>query len=100
MSEIDVVVLDYMDDRMATALARLLPQVSSRAAPLTAERARQVVGNPPTNVAVASRGDEVLAMARLVTCTTLTGQFGLVEEVAVNESAAVTILVFVSWSTW
>ena len=87
MSEIEVVVLDNMDDGMAAALARLLPQVSSRAAPLTVERAREVVGNSSTYVAVACRGDEVLAMGLLVTCTTLAGQFGLVEEVAVEESA-------------
>ena len=85
VSDIDVHVLDIVTDATNAALARLLPQVSSRAAPLTSARTEAVIANPSTRVIVASIGGDVVGMALLLICTTLTGQFGLVEEVAVDE---------------
>lgn len=83
VSDIDVHVLDIVTDATNAALARLLPQVSSRAAPLTSARTEAVIANPSTRVIVASIRGDVVGMALLLIC--LTGQFGLVEEVAVDE---------------
>jgi ribosomal protein S18 acetylase RimI-like enzyme len=79
-------VLESVDEHIVAALARLLPQVSGRAAPLTTNRTQLVLANPSTHVVVATVDDDVVGMALLLTCTTLTGQFGLVEEVVVDES--------------
>jgi ribosomal protein S18 acetylase RimI-like enzyme len=74
-------------DAAAPALARLLPQVSSRAAPLTADRVRHVLQTPSTEVLVARREGQIVGMALLLTLTTLAGAAGYVEEVVVDESA-------------
>jgi ribosomal protein S18 acetylase RimI-like enzyme len=86
VSDVRIEVVDSADPDTVAALARLLPQVSSRAAPLTSERVDAVLANASTHVIVARRGGVVVGMALLLTCTTLTGQFGFVEEVAVDES--------------
>jgi ribosomal protein S18 acetylase RimI-like enzyme len=71
----------------AAALARLLPQVSSRAAPLTAARVARVLATPATSVLVARLDGKIVGMALLATLTTLAGDTGYVEEVAVDEAA-------------
>jgi ribosomal protein S18 acetylase RimI-like enzyme len=71
----------------AASLARLLPQVSSRAAPLTADRVRQVLQTPSTTVFVARLDGRIVGMALLLTLTTLAGDTGYVEEVVVDEAA-------------
>ena len=68
------------------ALARLLPQVSSSAPPLTAARLEAVLANPSTQVIVVRSGDRIIGMALLLICTTLSGEFGYVEEVAVDDA--------------
>jgi ribosomal protein S18 acetylase RimI-like enzyme len=75
------------DDDAVTALLRLLPQVSSRAGQVRAERVRQVLAEPGTTVVVARIDDRVVGSATLVRLVTLVGQFGYVEEVVVDESA-------------
>jgi ribosomal protein S18 acetylase RimI-like enzyme len=79
--------LASVDDETAAALARLLPQVSNRAAPLTQSRLKAVLASPSTRIIVGTLDDRVVGMALLCLCTTLTGRFGLIEEVAVDESA-------------
>ena len=79
--------LDTVDDETASALAALLPQVSSRGAGLTRSRIDSVVSSASTQVIVADLDGRVAGMALLCICTTLAGQFGLVEEVAVDEAA-------------
>lgn len=80
-------VLETADEEIAAALAVLLPQVSSRAAPLTLERVGTVLSSPATSIVVASLDGRVVGMALLCVCETLAGRFGLVEEVAVDEAA-------------
>jgi ribosomal protein S18 acetylase RimI-like enzyme len=80
-------VLDTADDPVVRDLAKLLPQVSTRAAPLTLDRLIEVLACPGTNVLVARMNDQIVGMALLLVLTTLTGQFGYVEEVAVDEAA-------------
>jgi ribosomal protein S18 acetylase RimI-like enzyme len=71
----------------AEALGQLLAQVSSRAAPLTAERVREVLRTPSTSVLVARLDGKIVGMALLLTLTTLSGDTGYVEEVAVDQAA-------------
>jgi ribosomal protein S18 acetylase RimI-like enzyme len=80
-------VLESLDAGTTAALTRLLPQVSSTAAPLKAERIGKALASPSTHIAVAILDGEVVGMALLCVCTTLKGHFGLVEEVAVDNSA-------------
>ncbi|HEX4820784.1 MAG TPA: GNAT family N-acetyltransferase [Acidimicrobiales bacterium] len=87
MSKVESFVLEALDDETAAALTRLLPQVSSRANPLTPSRIEAVLATPSTRIVVATLDRAVVGMALLCICTTLTGQFGLVEEVAVDASA-------------
>lgn len=86
MSAVHVYRLGEAGDTEVAALAHLLPQVSSRAGPLTSERVAFVVTNPSTHIVVASLNGTIVGMALLLVCTTLAGQFGFVEEVAVDAS--------------
>lgn len=70
----------------AEALGRLLAQVSSRAAPLTAERVRDVMRAPSTSILVARLDGEIVGMALLLTLTTLASDIGYVEEVVVDQA--------------
>ena len=79
--------VDRVDEKTATALARLLPQVSSRGSPLSRGRIESVVSSASTRIIVADLDGHIVGMALLCVCTTLAGEFGVVEEVAVDESA-------------
>jgi ribosomal protein S18 acetylase RimI-like enzyme len=85
MSELEVDVLSTCDEAVVAALRRLLPQVSSGAPSLAAARVQEVVLSPSTHVVVARLGSEIVAMALLLVCTTFAGDFGMVEELAVDE---------------
>jgi ribosomal protein S18 acetylase RimI-like enzyme len=87
MSAAEISVLSGDGGQEAGALGRLLAQVSSRAAPLTAERVRDVLRTPSTSVLVARVDGEIVGMALLLTLTTLSGDTGYVEEVAVDRAA-------------
>ena len=86
MPRVSSQVLETADGETAAALAVLLPQVSSRAAPLTLDRVKAVLSSP-TRVVVALLDDHIVGMSLLCVCETLAGRFGLVEEVAVDEAA-------------
>lgn len=79
--------VDSVDDKTVTALAKLLPQVSSRRAPLSRSRIESVLSSASTRIIVAGLDGRIVGMALLCVCTTLAGEFGLVEEVAVDEFA-------------
>jgi ribosomal protein S18 acetylase RimI-like enzyme len=87
MSAAEISVLSGDGAADAEALARLLAQVSSLAAPLTAERVREVLRAPSTSVLVARLDGEIVGMALLLTLTTLSGDTGYVEEVVVDRAA-------------
>jgi N-acetylglutamate synthase-like GNAT family acetyltransferase len=87
VSDIRVEVLESADSDAVAGLGRLLPQVSSRATPVTANRLSAILANPSTRVVIVKLDGAIGGMALLLTCTTLTGQFGLVEEVAVDEAS-------------
>jgi ribosomal protein S18 acetylase RimI-like enzyme len=79
--------LEEVTSRVIDALNTLLPQVSTRARPVTAERLDELLRNPSTQILVARLDDEIVGMALLLTLTTLTGRSGYIEEVAVDERA-------------
>lgn len=87
MANISTSILESLDEGTTAALTRLLPQVSSTAAPLSPERIEEVRTSPSTHIVVASLDGEVVGMALLCVCTTLKGQFGFIEEVAVDDGA-------------
>jgi ribosomal protein S18 acetylase RimI-like enzyme len=87
MTALTVERVTSVDVELAADLSRLLPQVSARAAPLTQDRVQLVLETPSTSLFVARDGSATVGMALLVVCTTLAGQFGHLEEVAVDESA-------------
>jgi ribosomal protein S18 acetylase RimI-like enzyme len=87
MSTATITVLSGDGTQEAEALSRLLAQVSSRAAPLTPERVREVLRTPSTSVLVAKIDGKIVGMALLLTLTTLAGDTGYVEEVVVDKAA-------------
>lgn len=87
MPTVSASILDALDPQTIDALARLLPQVSTTAPPLTAERIETLLAERSTHIAVARLDDVIVGMALLCVCSTLKGRFGLVEEVAVDEVA-------------
>src|SRR4051794_17432394 len=84
--EVRVEVLTGVDNRHAEAISRLVAQVSSQAQTVPLERLRRVALDPNSCVVVARVDDEVFGAATLLTMVTLVGQFGYVEEVAVDAS--------------
>jgi len=85
--EISILTDDNADASAIAAIAGLLRQVSGSAAPLTEERARQVLGTPTTSVLVAREDKQIVGMALLLTLTTFAGGSGYVEEVVVDRAA-------------
>ena len=85
MSQVQVSVLSESNDAVVADLARLLPQVSSGAPPLASSRVTDVLASPSTHVVVARLDGRIVGMALLLVCTTFAGDFGLVEEVAVDQ---------------
>jgi N-acetylglutamate synthase-like GNAT family acetyltransferase len=85
VSEVHVEVLADWDPATVADLARLLPQVSSSAPVLTSERVGEVVRAPSTHIVVVRLDGAIVAMALLLVCTTFAGDFGMVEEVAVDD---------------
>ena len=61
--------LAFIDNKTAAALARLLPHLSSRAAPLTPSRLEAVLATPTTRIIVGTVDGEVVGMALLYFCT-------------------------------
>jgi ribosomal protein S18 acetylase RimI-like enzyme len=86
MSAPEITVLGEDATEDAEALGRLLAQVSSRAAPLTAERVRDVLRTQSTSILVARLDGQIVGMALLLTLTMLAGDIGYVEEVVVDQA--------------
>ncbi len=61
------------------ALNVLLPQVSSKAEPITSEGLRALLENPSTEVLVARIDGRIVGMALLLTLATFAGRSGYVE---------------------
>ena len=84
--EVQVDVLAEVDERDAIAISKLVPQVSSQVGSVPAERITRIATDPRSCIVVARTAGEIVGIATLLTLVTLVGQFGYVEEVAVNTS--------------
>jgi ribosomal protein S18 acetylase RimI-like enzyme len=74
-----------LDDALCAALAQLLPQLSSSAAPLTREVLEKIVASPATALFVArDESDRVVGMLTLATFLTPTGVRAWIEDVVVE----------------
>jgi ribosomal protein S18 acetylase RimI-like enzyme len=87
MTQVEVSVLADANADTVEVLGRLLAQVSSRGALLTAERVREVSRSPSTSILVARLDGKIVGMALLLTLTTLARTTGYVEEVVVDQAA-------------
>jgi ribosomal protein S18 acetylase RimI-like enzyme len=87
MSQVEISLLSEPDIETVQVLGQLLGQVSTSAAPLTAERVRDVLGTPSTSVLTARLNGKIVGMAVLVTMRTLARDTGYVEEVVVDQDA-------------
>jgi ribosomal protein S18 acetylase RimI-like enzyme len=87
MSQVEVTLLAEADIETVRVLGQLLGQVSTSAAPLTAERVRDVLRTPSTSILIARLDGKIVGMALLVTMRTLARDTGYVEEVVVDQEA-------------
>lgn len=79
--------LDRPTDEVVEALARLVPQLSSSAAPVTAEVVATVLACPANTVLVARSGGRVVGALTLVVFPLLTGVRAWIEDVVVEQDA-------------
>jgi ribosomal protein S18 acetylase RimI-like enzyme len=84
---VSVSVVQAVDDELVDAWARLLPQLSGSAAPVTGAVLREVVESPATDLLVARCDGEVVGFLTLVVFRIPTGRRAWIEDVVVDESA-------------
>jgi|SRR5579875_1158144 ribosomal protein S18 acetylase RimI-like enzyme len=84
---IEVETADRVTAELSEAFARLLPQLSSSARPLTEETMREVVDCPANTVLVARVDGRIAGTLTLVTFPLPTGVRSWIEDVVVDESA-------------
>jgi ribosomal protein S18 acetylase RimI-like enzyme len=77
--------LGQVDGRIVEAVGRLLPQLSTSASPLTAERLQGIVDAEATTVFVADLDGQVVGMLTLATFTIPTGVRAWIEDVVVDD---------------
>jgi ribosomal protein S18 acetylase RimI-like enzyme len=75
------------DERLAEAMARLIPQLSARRTPPGLAELGEIVASPGTSLLVARDGDDVLGTLTLVLYRVPTGVRGWIHDVVVDESA-------------
>jgi ribosomal protein S18 acetylase RimI-like enzyme len=75
------------DEEVASALAALLPQLSSTAAPLTADDVARLVAHPAVALLVARVDGRIVGTLTLVRFPLPTGERAWIEDVVVDESA-------------
>jgi ribosomal protein S18 acetylase RimI-like enzyme len=84
---IDVSIASEPSPELIDALTRLLPQLSSSAAPPTGEAVAEIVGSPATTLLVARDGDAILGALTLVLFRIPTGVRAWIEDVVVDAEA-------------
>jgi ribosomal protein S18 acetylase RimI-like enzyme len=82
--DVHVEVLNVVSEQDADAISRLVPQVSHQVKSVSRDRINRVATDPRSCIVVARTGGQVVGTATLLTMVTLVGQFGYVEEVAVD----------------
>jgi len=84
---VEISVVDSVSDSLVEAFGRLLPQLSSAAAPLSHAELESIVASPATSLLVAREGDAVLGTLTLAVFRIPTGVRAWIEDVVVDESA-------------
>ena len=79
--------LDEATPEAVEALARMLPQLSRSAPPLTAEKLQSVVASPAVTVLIARDGDAIVGSLSLALFPIPTGVRAWIEDVVVDEAA-------------
>lgn len=79
--------LTEADDAVAAAVARLVPQLTTRSEPPTRGELAELIASAGAHLIVARDGDDVLGMLTLVVYRIPTGLRGRIEDVVVDESA-------------
>ena len=75
------------DERLAAAVARLVPQLSPARTPPTLAELTELAAAPGTSLLVAFEDDDVLGMLTLVLYRVPTGVRGWIHDVVVDEAA-------------
>ncbi len=75
------------DERLAAAVARLVPQLSPARTPPTLAELAELAAAPGTSLLVAFEDDDVLGMLTLVLYRVPTGVRGWIHDVVVDEAA-------------
>jgi ribosomal protein S18 acetylase RimI-like enzyme len=79
--------LSEVTDEVVEAFARLLPQLSTSAAPLDATAIRDVVASPAVTVLIARSGETIIGTLSLVVFRIPTGVRAWIEDVIVDSAA-------------
>ncbi len=84
---VSVTVADEATSDLVAAVTRLLPQLSSSAAPPTPSQVEQIVTSPATQLLVARIDGEIVGALTLVVFRIPSGVRGWIEDVVVDEAA-------------
>jgi ribosomal protein S18 acetylase RimI-like enzyme len=84
---VEVETVNQVTDELVTALQRLLPQLSTSAAPLDAGKLAQIVEHQAATLFIARRHGAIVGMLTLVMFPLPTGQRARIEDVVVDEAA-------------
>jgi ribosomal protein S18 acetylase RimI-like enzyme len=85
--DVEVETVNQVTDELVTALQRLLPQLSTSAAPLDAGKLAQVIQHQAVTLLVARRHGAIVGMLTLVMFPLPSGQRARIEDVVVDEAA-------------
>jgi len=88
-NHIEVTLATQADDALVAAFARLLPQLSRTAAPLSREALEEIIRSPSNHVFIATMGEErrIVGTLTLVHFRIPTGVRAWIEDVVVDEQA-------------
>jgi ribosomal protein S18 acetylase RimI-like enzyme len=85
--DVEVETVTQVTDELVTALQRLLPQLSTSAAPLDAGKLAQIIQHQAVTLLVARRHGAIVGMLTLVMFPLPTGHRARIEDVVVDEAA-------------
>lgn len=85
--DVEIEVVNEVTSDVVQAFSRLLPQLSTRAAPLDADALSVIVSAPASTLLIARAGGEIVGTLTLVIFPIPTGIRAWVEDVVVDEAA-------------
>jgi ribosomal protein S18 acetylase RimI-like enzyme len=84
---VQIEILSEVTDEVADAFARLLPQLSSSAAPLSRAALAGIAAHPATTILVARDGEAIVGTLTLVLYPIITGLRAHIDDVVVDSAA-------------